>query len=257
MSNNQSLPTFSTASAIAWCLGYVVFMVLLQFIGVYLVSLSYFGADIAGEELLLQGSKHGIVVAYSVFFTASILSVFALVGLLLKTKSLLKIQQFLDIRLFNIKQFLLSIGLLAIFLLASEYTTQLLNKNPMEFMNGLIDQSSFWLMIIAVVIIAPIYEELIFRGVILGVLTHRQRSQKNHQAILNSTSQHIRASLISSFLFALVHFQYDFYGLTLIFIIALLFCYIKIRYGLLLAMLLHILNNGIAMFLYLLTNNYF
>ena len=61
------------------------------------------------------------------------------------------------------------------------------------------------------------------------------------------------ASLISSLLFMLLHLQYDMLGMTVIFAMALLFCFIRIRYGLVMAILMHMVNNGVAMAVYLIS----
>lgn len=248
---SQTLPTFSMLSMTAICAMYVVLMVVLQSAGVYLAARLYFGA-LDTESLLSQGSQNGTVVACSVLFSAIILSGVSLLGVALKTKTWTKSKQFLGIRAFMPQQGCAALLLLLVLLFIIKHTTELLNKEPMAFMDALLDTHSLWPMVFAVVVVAPIYEELIFRGVIFEVLARpKPRSDKPSRRSI------IGAGIVSSALFALVHFQYDWYGLLLIFVIALFFCYVKVRYGLLLAILLHIINNAITMVVYLLTTDYF
>ena len=250
----RTSPSFSLLSAFLYSVGCFLIMILLQMIGLLVVSWWYFDGHFSELTNLIQlGSYNGITVAYSVFFTAITFSILAVLSILPKTKTLSQTLSFLGIRWFNIKELGFGLLLLLIFLLISEGLTYYLDKNPMAFIDGLLDASSLYVMMFAVVIVAPIYEELIFRGVLFGVLNHTKTDKltKNTPIFLGMSSQNIIANIISSLIFALVHFQYDSYGLLMIFIIALLFCYIRIHYGLLLAMVLHIANNGIAMWVYL------
>lgn len=240
-------PKFSYGFAFLCCVLCFMLMVATQLLGVYLLSWLYFG-DGDSQTLLELGSSHGVVVAGSVWFSAMVLGTFALAILLPHTKTLANTWRFLGIRRFSLKDLCQSALLLGVLLLVGEIITRLLAKDPMAFMQTLINQQSLIAMLIAVVVIAPIYEELLFRGLLFGVLKHLKTSQ-----ITNDNSQHknILASMISSVLFALVHLQYDTYGLVLIFVLALFFCYVRVRFGLLLAIVLHMLNNGIAMSMFL------
>lgn len=110
------------------------------------------------------------------------------------------------------------------------------DQSPMDFMDGIITASNRWWVWFAVVVVAPIGEELIFRGLIFERLS----------AINTAT-----ATVISSVLFTLVHLQYNWFGLVAIFVLALLLCYVRVRSGgLLLPIAIHSLNNAVAMGLY-------
>ena len=123
----------------------------------------------------------------------------------------------------------------------------------MDPLAGLITDESLPLLIFAIVVVAPIYEELVFRGLIFGGLLHRHRAEQIPIRLVGFTiaKPTLMASLISSLLFTLVHLQYDLLGMAVIFAMALLFCYIRIQYGLIMAILMHMVNNGVAMAVYL------
>ena len=60
------------------------------------------------------------------------------------------------------------------------------------------------------------------------------------------------ASIVTSVIFAVIHVQYDIYEISTIVVLALIFCYARMKSGsLLLPILLHMINNGAAMWQYL------
>ncbi len=161
---------------------------------------------------------------------------------------------------------------LAVFLLVGTLLGEWLGKDPIAFMDELMVDTSVGLLFVVMVLVAPIYEEVLFRGVIFGLIEkagkpiaamessftkqclNNQNNADFTDISLTKTSQKRLwlASLVSSFLFALVHLQYDWFGFVLIFVLALGFCWFKIRSkSLRLPIILHILNNAIAMLFYL------
>lgn len=136
-------------------------------------------------------------------------------------------------------------GLLA-FLLISQLVFEYFGSMPMEFMDKLLAGSGFWWVLILVVVIAPVYEELFFRGILFDLITHANstlaQGQKNALALM-----------VSSGSFALVHLQYDWLGMVSLFLMALLFGAAKLHSkSLFLPMILHAINNAVAMAVYLL-----
>lgn len=146
------------------------------------------------------------------------------------------------------------IGMIA-FMAVSEIILTALDSSPMDFLDGLITDESLPLLIFAIVVVAPIYEELVFRGLIFGGLLHHHRAEQTPIRLVGFSiaKSTLMASLISSLLFTLVHLQYDLLGMTVIFAMALLFCFIRVKYGLVMAILMHMVNNGVAMAVYLIS----
>jgi len=94
------------------------------------------------------------------------------------------------------------------------------------------------LFILAVVVMAPIYEEILFRGFILRGF------------LLWAPQQKVACSVLTSLLFAAIHTQYDhLQTLIALFLLSLLLCGARlISHGLKLPIFVHMLNNllGVA-----------
>lgn len=128
-----------------------------------------------------------------------------------------------------------------VFVLLGELMGMWLDKSPLEAMALLMKGDLLWAWAILVVVLVPIYEEFLFRGLILGGLI-RQR------LLLSCQRQRLLAGVISSALFALVHWQYDWFGMLMVFVLSLLLAWVRLRSGsLLMAMWLHGVNNLTAM----------
>ncbi len=246
--HTTSPKTVSAYFAFGLSLIMILAMLFLPILGLYVGSLLYYGEVI--DALFDPDVPDGVLLALSVYFNAFVISVLGLLLLYAKIRHKQQLKQFLGIKPFGIKPLLFYLGVLLMYLLFSEVLLQYLDSSPMDFMDGMITPTSFMPVMVAVVIVAPLYEELIFRGVILGAWLSTNPHHQN-QTILGLTPPQLRAGLISSALFTLVHLQYDVVGLMLIFGLSLLFCHARIRHGLGLAIILHFINNAIAMMLYL------
>lgn len=92
--------------------------------------------------------------------------------------------------------------------------------------------------IIAVVILAPLYEEIIFRGVVYGYF-------KNTLMCGTMTSV-----VFSSLIFLSLHWYYDMLSLFVLFFISVILAYARaLTYGILLPFILHSLMNGFVLFM--------
>lgn len=92
--------------------------------------------------------------------------------------------------------------------------------------------------ITAIVILAPVYEELIFRGVVYGYF------KKN---LMCST---ITSAILTSLIFLSLHWYYDILSLVVLFIISLILAFAReLSCGILLPVLLHSLMNGFVLFM--------
>lgn len=151
--------------------------------------------------------------------------------------------EFMAMAHFHWKQLLGFAGALLLLNLVIQGVTVWLDRNPMQFMDELITTANpVWLLVVAIVVIVPIYEEMIFRGFMWS-------------ALVNSKMGVWGASIVSSILFAVVHAQYGWVEWVGIFALAMLFSYARYCSGSLwLPIVLHILNNGLAMAEYLWLN---
>jgi membrane protease YdiL (CAAX protease family) len=155
------------------------------------------------------------------------------------------IREYLAIKPFSLAVGIGMFGILLLFMIGSQALTYFLDKSPLVFVDPLYQSvSSVWLLVFAMVIIAPIYEELVFRGILWSAVAEQFAPAKLNGALL--------ASIVTSFIFAVIHLQYGIYEITTIVVLAFIFCYARIKSGsLVLPMLLHIINNGVAMWQYL------
>lgn len=133
------------------------------------------------------------------------------------------------------------VSVLMVFVLISETLSQWLGIDALEFMRPLYDSANpKWLLILSVTVLAPIYEEVLFRGVMWSLVA---------QQFAKPVHAFCTASLVSSVLFAVVHLQYDAYGMVTIFMLALLFSLARVMSASLwLPILLHICNNSLSMY---------
>ena len=90
------------------------------------------------------------------------------------------------------------------------------------------------LLVAVIVVAAPVFEELLFRGFLMRGLVDSRLGE--HGAVA-----------FTAMLWALVHLQYDWYGVAYIFLIGLLFGYARLRTGsLAVPIMLHMLVNAVS-----------
>ena len=238
---------FSRLGALLLLIGMVVTFFISQLIGVYIAGKLVLPAtkNATMGDIFFFGSNDGTVVSLSIVIGCVLLV--AISVLLIRVRGG-NVRQYLALKRFSWTVGVGMLGLLLIFMIGSQALTYLLDKSPLVFVDPLYQSvSSVWLLIFAMVIVAPIYEELIFRGLLWSAITEQfsDATYAEHRGA-------VIASLVTSVIFAVIHLQYGLYEISTIVVLALLFCYARIKSGsLVLPMLLHILNNGAAMWQYL------
>ena len=131
------------------------------------------------------------------------------------------------------------IGLWLLFMIGTEFLTYWLDKDPTAFVDDLYDSANpKWLLILTMVVIAPIYEEVMFRGFMWAGLA--------------KPLGFWWASIATSLVFAWIHGQYTPIEGVAIVALAMVFSWARAKSNSLgLPIVLHIMNNGLAMGLYL------
>ena len=240
-------PLFSRLGTVVLIIMMVVVFFSSQLIGVYLAGRLWLkGADKSsvGETILL-GSSDGTVVSVSI-----IISSFLIIAITTAIIGLKKgnIKNYLALSWFSLSVGISMFGLLLVFMIGSQLLSSFLEINPLVFIDPLYQSvSSVWLFVFAIVIAAPIYEEVVFRGILWSAIAE-QFSADSH----SEHSGAIVASIVTSLVFAVIHLQYGGYEISTIVVLALIFSYARFKSGsLILPILLHIINNGVAMGLYL------
>ncbi|MGP9689249.1 lysostaphin resistance A-like protein [Psychrobacter sp. AOP22-C1-C5] len=239
-------PLFSRLGAFLLTIGIVMAFFISQLLGVYvagkLVLPSTKNTTVA--DIFFFGGNDGTVVSLSIIIGCVLLVAISVLTIQLRGGNS---RQYLALKLPSLSISLKMLGLLLIFMIGSQVLTYFLDETPLEFVDPLYESvSSVWLLIFAMVIVAPLYEELVFRGILWSAISEQFAASflKHYGAIV--------ASVVTSLIFAVIHVQYGIYEISTIVVLALLFCYARIRSGsLLLPMLLHIVNNGVAMAQYL------
>ena len=243
----NTAPLFSRLGALLLLIGMVVTFFISQLIGVYIAGKLILPAtkNATMGDIFFFGSNDGTVVSLSIIIGCVLLV--AVSVLLIRVRGG-NVRKYLALQPFSWSVGIGMLGLLLIFMIGSQALTYLLNESPLVFVDPLYQSvSSVWLLIFAMVIVAPIYEELIFRGLLWSAIAEQFSNVPNaeHRGALV-------ASLVTSVIFAVIHLQYGIYEIGTIVVLALIFCYARIKSGsLVLPMLLHVVNNGAAMAQYL------
>lgn len=219
--------------------GLLVVFFVSQIVGIVLFA-PYFlpnAENLSTDAQLQLASQHGMVISFT-----AILSFFMVFFTILILAKLQKtpLKTILPIKKSKLSLWII-FSIILVFLNTIFYQISLLlEREPMLFMDSLAQTANpLWVLILAVVLIIPIYEELIFRGFMWS-------------ALVNSKLGIVGASLITSGVFAWVHFQYGVVELMMIFALALLFGMARLYSGSLkLPIFLHITNNSMAMWQFL------
>ncbi|WP_227680619.1 CPBP family intramembrane glutamic endopeptidase [Psychrobacter sp. SWN149] len=242
----KSPPIFSRLGTFLLTVGMVFAFFVSQLIGIYVAGKLVLPAtqNASIGNIFFFGGNDGTVVSLSIMVGCVLLLAVSIFIIRLKGGSL---RQYLALKPFSLSVGMGMLGLLLIFMIVSQALTYLLDMTPLDFVDPLYQSvSSVWLLVFAMVIVAPIYEEVVFRGILWSAIAEQFSSasySENYGAIV--------ASMITSLIFAIIHVQYGIYEISTIVVLALLFCYARIKSGsLLLPIVLHIVNNGAAMWQY-------
>ena len=235
-------PVFSRTATVALVIGILLLFLLSQLVGVYLAGMLLLpnAGTLGMVDILALGGSDGTVVSLSVLFSAVVLSGLSIA--LVRWRGAAP-QQYLAIHAITWRTTIGMLGLWLLYALVSQSLTYLLDEDPMLFMDVLYRSvNHLWLLVVVVVIVAPIYEELVFRGLLWSAIAEQfdAKAHPKRGALV--------ASVLTSVLFAAIHLQYGVYELGSLVVLALLFAYARYRSGsILLPIILHIVNNGMAM----------
>lgn len=221
--SDHSSKSWSVSSGIGMCLALFVGFIGVQTLSFLMVSFVF-------------GMTGGLQMAMTVLITALVMSVTALWTA--KDRKLLRMGS----ATFGTWGF--GFLWLILFWWGSELLGQRIAETPMSFMDDYTAGEPIWIVVLLCVIIAvvaPIYEELLFRGVMFGFLVQSKAQNRLWLSII-----------VSSALFVVAHGQYEAFGLCLIFVLALLFAWARAKTGgLALPIALHMANNAVAMTVFL------
>lgn len=184
--------------------------------------------------LVQEHQFNGMLLSISAILTMLVGSTMTLVIIWLKKGANLK--DYLGLRMPESKAAGQYFMLLVVFLLITDALTLALGKPVVtEFMVEAYKTATLpWLLLFALVVAAPLTEELLFRGFLFSGL---------EVSVLGP----LGAAVVSSALWAAIHTQYEFFYLVTIFCMGLLLCWVRRKSGsLFLTMGLHAFANVVA-----------
>lgn len=239
-------PLFSRFGVLVLAVGMVIAFFVTQLIGIYFAGRLLLPAVDALPigDIFFLGSADGTIVSSSILISCLLLTLLIIAIVRIKAGD---VRQYLALHSFSWLTAAAIMAVLVLFMLGSQIVTHWLDKTPLDFVDPLYQSvSSVWLLVVAMVIVAPIYEELVFRGLLWSAISEQFSEPRGA----------ITASIVTSIIFAVIHLQYGLYEITTIMLLAMIFCYARIKSGsVLLPILLHIINNGVAMGQYLIQVN--
>ncbi|MDN5665026.1 MAG: CPBP family intramembrane metalloprotease [Psychrobacter sp.] len=246
----KQAPLFSRLGAFVLTVGVVMAFFISQLLGVYIAGKLVLptGKSASMADIFYFGSNDGTVVSLSILIGCVLLV--AMSGLLIGIRGG-NVRHYLALTPFSLAVGIGMLGVLLLFMIGSQALTYVLGETPLVFVDPLYQSvSSVWLLVFAMVIVAPVYEELIFRGLLWSAIAEQFIDTDNLSHL--SPCGAVVASVVTSLIFAVIHVQYGVYEISTIVVLALIFCYARFKSGsLLLPILLHIINNGAAMWQYL------
>ncbi|MHC4927444.1 MAG: lysostaphin resistance A-like protein, partial [Planctomycetota bacterium] len=147
-----------------------------------------------------------------------------------------RVADYLGFRLVPVRQVLIWLGILAVYLICSDTLTVLIGRPVVPETMVTTYQTSVFppLLFFAIIICAPLAEEIFYRGFMFEGLQATRLGP-------------VGATIITSLLWAVVHMQYDWYGITSIFFGGLILGAARVKTrSVLLPMLMHAVQNLIA-----------
>lgn len=192
-------------------------------------------ADEQIDVLMLQLQNDGTVLSICTITSLAVCS--GLLAVIVKLKKTATIKGYLALNAVSFNESKRWFAYMLIALIVIDLTTMLVGKAVIPpFMEEVYDTASpMWLLWLAIVVAAPIFEEVFFRGFLLAGLS-------------SSFMGSALAVITTSALWAVIHFQYELYYIVTIFLFGLLLGIARLKTGsTLLTIIMHGAINFIAL----------
>lgn len=186
------------------------------------------------QQLMLEHQFNGYILSIIEFVTLVVCG--GMVVGVVKLKKGSDLKDYLGLKVFPFKVLKYWLVVLVAYIVLSDLVTMLIGRSVVsEFMTKTYLSMEFpWMMWVALMLAAPIFEEVFFRGFLMSGLK-------------SSFVGPVGAVLISSFLWSITHTQYDIYYLILIFVMGLGFGVARLKTdSVLLTICLHSFANLVA-----------
>jgi uncharacterized protein len=211
---------------------YVLMQVLVVFIVMIIIAATS-SKSLNEHDLLESVSTSGMLLAVVTFVVNAVTLAFLMLAPIIRRAS---IREWFALRPVRPSQTIIAMIIVAVLIAASDLTTHLLNQPVVpEFMINAWKTAGFLpLLLAALIIAAPIFEEMTFRGFLF-------------QGIARLRWGGIPAIIVTAALWAGIHLQYDWYGVTTLFVFGLVLGGVRLWTGsLILPILMHAVINLVA-----------
>lgn len=160
------------------------------------------------EQLMIEYQFHGLAISFGMFFALAFCLPLVLGAIKLKRGA--NLRRYLGLRFFDARSFGFWLLIIFGYLLAYDTLAYLLGRAIVpEFSIAIYESANgSWLLWLAVVLAAPLLEEIFFRGFLFSGLA-------------SSITGPFGAVLITSVIWAIIHNQYDYFWMFSIFVIGL------------------------------------
>jgi membrane protease YdiL (CAAX protease family) len=232
-----ALPHWNLWETALWALLIMAVFIMLQLITVFAAAfISYPVSNLSPveiERLLHAAASNGVFLSLATLVTAVFCS--ALIVKIIKLKKGARVGDYLGLKPFSVLSIAKWVFFLVVLIVLSDVLTRALERPAItKFDSDLISTGKpFWLLTLALVAAAPLFEELFFRGFLF-------------KGLELSFLRPAGAVIVTSALFAGTHAQYDLYGMATIFFVGLLLGAARLSTGSIFApMILHASSNGL------------
>ncbi len=181
-----------------------------------------------------SAGENGVLLSVATFVTTILCSA-SVVGIV-KLKRGALLADYLAFRLTSFKTLATWLGVTAVFIVASDGLTLLLGRPIVPPVVAAAYETTYpvWLIWVALVVCAPFFEELFFRGFL-------------YKGYAASPLRAVGAIGLIAFLWAIIHVQYDVYGIATVFVIGIILGVARWRtHSLWVPMAMHGLMNLVA-----------
>jgi len=186
------------------------------------------------DTFALTADTNGALITLATFATTVVGSLLILA--IIKIKRGATIKHYLALNPVPAREVLKWFGGLVVIIVLADLAMYLLGRPIIpEFMvKAYSSADSLWMLWLAIIIGAPLFEELFFRGFLMQGLQH-------------SFLKPVGAIIVTTALWAVIHHQYDIYGIIIVFILGLVLGYARIKSGsLILPITMHLFVNAVA-----------
>ena len=237
--DTKSVVAWSAPATIAWGLGVLTFFIFLQ-LRATMFYVGHVYGDISQEEFASIAGEiqyNGTLLALSLTLTGLVCT--ALVVMIIGLKAGTSLNDYLLLKLVPWVEWRRWFGILGIFLAVSTLLSMVTGQDTPIFVSEVYSTADpFWMLLLAIIIAAPLFDEVFFRGFL-------------HRGLAQSLLGHVGAIVITAVLWAAIHTQYDYWDMTVVFLLGLLLGAARTYGGsLYLPLALHAAHNGISVILF-------